>query len=188
MNQTMETILKRRSHRTFLQDEVKQEDIETIVEAGIYAPSAMNQQPWHLAVVTNKELLDELNQVTKEVAQNADNDHIAKMAKNEKLNIFYNAPAVIIVSCEEGKYAPEVDCAAATQNMLLAAESLDLASCWIGFITFLFKMDPVKAKEYAKRLGIPEGYMPSHAVAIGHKKNKELKAPVRRENTVSYVK
>lgn len=188
MNETMKSILKRRSHRAFLPEMIKEEELKTIIEAGIYAPSAMNQQPWHFTVIENQDILNELNNETKEVAKKSDNDHIVKMANNDKFNIFYNAPVAILVSMEEGTYEPEVDCAAATENMLIAAESLNIASCWIGFISFLFKMDKDKAEIYREKLGIPQGFTPSHVVVLGYKKNEQLKAPKRRENTVNYIK
>ena len=188
MNETMKSILNRRSTRVFAEGNLKEEDIKTIVETGIYSPSAMNQQPWHFAVIQNTELLDELSFEAKEAAKNSDNDYINKLAHNENFHIFYNAPVGIVVSVEEGAFEGEIDCAAATENMLIAAESLNIGSCWIGLIGFLFSIDKEKAKKYAQKLGIPEGYRPLHAVALGQKKNNNAKAPKRRENTVSYVK
>ncbi|MGL5312101.1 MAG: nitroreductase family protein [Peptostreptococcaceae bacterium] len=188
MNETIKTILNRRSTRVFAEGNLTEQDIKTIVEAGIYSPSAMNQQPWHFAVIQNKELLDELSYESKETAKKSDNDYINKLAHNENFHIFYNAPVGIVVSVKEDAYEGEVDCAAATENMLLAAESLNIGSCWIGYISFLFSLDPEKSKKYAQRLGIPEGYKPLHAIALGQKKNNNAQAPKRKENTVSYVK
>ncbi len=188
MNETMKIILNRRSTRVFEKGKLNEEDIKTIVQAGIYSPSSMNQQPWHFSVIQNTELLDELSFESKETAKKSDNEYINKLAHNEKFHIFYNAPVAIVVSVKEDAFEGKVDCAAAIQNMLLAAESLDIGSCWIGFISLLFSMDPKKSIEYEKRLGIPQGYKPLHAVALGKKKNNNIKAPARKENTVNYVK
>lgn len=188
MNDTMQSILNRRSHRAFLSDSLNPEDVKLVVEAGVYSPSAMNQQPWHFTVIENQQLLDELSYEAKEAAKNAQDKYITNLANNEKFHIFYNAPVAILVSIEQGKYEAEVDCAAASENMLIAAESLGLGSCWIGFLSFLFKIDKEKAKKYSDRLGIPEGYEPSHAIVLGKKKNVNIKAPERRENTVNYIK
>jgi nitroreductase len=57
------------------------------------------------------------------------------------LIFFYHAPTVIIVSGEEKPLMPRFDCAAATENMLIAAESIDIGSCWVGLVNFLFQTD-----------------------------------------------
>lgn len=187
MNNVIENILKRRSTRVFTDEPIKKEILEEIVKAGIYAPSAMNQQPWHFTVVTNKNLLDEISYITKEVAKKNPMEYIRNYANNEKFHIFYNSPAVIIISQEDKAYEPDIDCAAASENMLLAAESFDIGSCWIGFVSFLFKDDFEKSQEYRSKLGIPNGFTPIHAISLGQKKISNLPAPKRRESTVNFV-
>jgi nitroreductase len=68
--------------------------------------------------------------------------------------------------------------------MLIAAEAINIGSCWVGVVNYLFQMDKEK---YIKRLAIPEGYKPYYAVALGYKKINNNKAPARRENTVNYI-
>ncbi|MGO9014072.1 MAG: nitroreductase family protein [Dissulfurispiraceae bacterium] len=186
MNETLRSILNRRSNRAFLAEQIKEEELKTIIEAGIYAPSAHNQQSWHFTVVQDKQLLDQLSDDAKVAAKHFDDKLIQQLANNEKFHAFYNAPTAIIVSGEEKAMMPEVSCAAATENMLIAAESIGVGSCWVAFVGFAFGGE--KGKDYLKRLGIPEGYKPSHAVALGYKKIEHAKAPARRENTVNYVK
>lgn len=187
MNEIVKTIIERRSQRTYTSEPVKKEDLEVIVEAGLYAPSAFNQQPWHFSVIQDASLLDELSFEAKEVGKTFKNEQVKAMSNNEKFHVFYNAPAAIIVSVEKNKIEAELDCAVATQNMLLAAQALGLGSCWIGFVGFLFKGNPEKSKEYATRLGIPEDYTPSHAIVIGQKNDTITHAPKRRENKVNFV-
>ncbi|MGL5617365.1 MAG: nitroreductase family protein [Sarcina sp.] len=193
MNETIKSILNRRSTRVFGEGTVKDEDIKTIMEAATSAPSSMNTQSWHFSVIQDKEFLKKLSDAAKEVAKNFDNDHIQKIANNEKFNAFYNAPTAIIVSAEEAAFESEINCAIASQNILLAAESLDLASCWIGFVGILFASQREEDKkivaEYREKLGIPEGFKPLHAIILGQKNpNMSGKAPAKRENTVTYVK
>jgi nitroreductase len=185
-NETLETIRNRRTTRKFKSDQITQEELDVILEAGIYAPSAHNEQAWNFTVVQNKELLQELNEVTKEIAKGSQDETIRKMANNKKLNIFYNAPTIIIVSGKKDGLLPKIDCAAATQNMLLAAESIDVGGCWNGLVGLLFYTD--KGNEYKKKLNIPEGYEPYHAVVLGYKDTKIKKALPRKENTIQYVK
>ncbi|WP_297639095.1 nitroreductase family protein [uncultured Clostridium sp.] len=193
MNETMKTILNRRSTRVFGEGNVKEEDIRTIMEAAVSAPSSMNTQSWHFSVIQNKEILNKLSEDAKNVAKCFDNEHIKKLANNEKFNIFYNAPVAIIVSAEEKAYESEINCAIASQNILLAAESLNLASCWIGFVGILFQSQREEDKSilesYKEKLGIPEGFKPLHAIILGQKNpNASGKATEKRADTVTYVK
>lgn len=118
MNQVMENILNRRSTRLFTEESIKKEVLEDIIKAGIYAPSAMNQQPWHFTVISDKDLLAELSLATKEEGKKHPLEYVRNYAKNEKFQIFYNAPVAIVISGDEKAYEAEVDCAAATENIL----------------------------------------------------------------------
>lgn len=186
MNQTIESILNRRSVRVYSDEQIKQDDLDLILQSGCYAPSGCNMQPWHFTVIQNKEILDILNVETKKELLNSDNEYFHNFAKNEKYDIFYNAPTVIVISGEKKALVPETDCAAATENMLIAAESLNIGTCWIGLITFLFKSS--KAEEFLKMIQIPDGYEPYYAISLGYKKIQDTKPPQRRENTVSYIR
>lgn len=98
----------------------------------------------------------------------------------------YNAPTVLIVS---GKKEDEVmmnsvvDCSAAIQNIILAAESLDIGSCWIGLIRFFFAHE-----EEVQKLDLPEGYKPLYAVCLGYKARLNGRGPERKSGTVSYIR
>lgn len=185
MNETLKTIRNRRSTRVFTQEPVIKEYLEAIIEAGIYAPSASNGQPWHLTVVQDSQLLNDLNEASKAGARNSKIEYLRKMGENPAFNIFYNAPVTVIVSGEESSLWAEVDCAAATENMLLAGESLGLGSCWIGLLAFAFRGE--RGDEFRKRLGLPDGYKPLFGAVFGHKRTAGGNAPARREGTVNYV-
>lgn len=186
MNETLRVIRERRTTRRFKTEQIKEEELQAIIEAGLYAPSAHNQQSWNFTVIQNKELLDELNIETKESAKSFPDEMIQKMANNEKLNIFYGAPTVVIVSGQDSAMLPQIDCAAATQNMFIAAEALEIGGCWNGLVGFLF--NGPKGEEYKKKLNIPEGYTPYYAAVFGYKEVKATKAPARKENAVQYIR
>lgn len=186
MNETLQIIRNRRSIRAFNSEQIKDEELKEILDAAIYAPSASNKQPWHFTVIQNKELLDMLNNSFKEIAKKSDNDYIKRVGENKYFHVFYNAPTVILVSGDENNHYAAVDCAAAAENMLIAAEAQDIGSCWIGFIAYLLNSE--EGKEYIKELGIPKGYKQIHAVAVGYKKVNRTTAPERKENTVNYIK
>lgn len=185
ISDTLKTIKARRSIRSFEEEQIKDGELQSILEAGLYAPSSGNQQAWHFTVIQNRELLEWLNHTAKEAAKQLDNEHIRKMAENEKLNIFYGAPTLIIVSGNEQAMAIESDCAAANQNMLLAAEAIGLGACWINFVLFAF--NPPHGKDYSKELGIPEGYKPYCSIILGYKKQEAVNAPPRKSDLVNYI-
>tara|TARA_Y100001933_G_C18929115_1_gene534519 strand:+ start:159 stop:719 length:561 start_codon:yes stop_codon:yes gene_type:complete len=186
MNQIMEVLKARRTTRKFEQDQIKDHELEMILEAGIYAPSAHNMQPWHFTVIQDKDLLSQLNADAKEIAKHSEDEMIRKMGENEKFNIFYNAPTIILVSGKASAMMPVVDCAAATQNMLIAAESIDLGACWNGMVGFA--LNGPKKEEYMEKLNIPSGYNPYYAVVLGYKAARATNAPKRAENTVQYIR
>lgn len=186
MNETLKNIRNRRSTRIFLHDQIKEESLQAILEAGIYAPSASNQQPWHFTVIQNKDLLDELNIKFKEFAKRSESDYVRKVGENEKFHVFYNAPTVILVSGDENNNYASIDCAAAVENMLIASESLEIGSCWVGFIAYLLNSD--EGKELAQKLDIPKGYKQIHSVCLGYKRLNLSNGPKRKENTVNYIR
>ena len=100
--------------------------------------------------------------------------------------MFHNAPLVMVLSSDEKAYNGAPDCASAVQNMLLAAHSIGIGSCVIGFVRFLFS-DEGKLAEYRKKLQIPDGYKLLQAVIFGRRAGDEPAAPPRKENTVNYV-
>lgn len=186
MNETIQIIKNRRSTRVFLGEQIKDSELNEIIEAGLFAPSAHNQQSWHFAVVQNKAIMDRLNAEAKNIAKNSTDKILSNMGNNEQFNIFYNAPTVVIVSGDEKSLMPGTDCAAATQNMLIAAESIGIGACWVGMVGMAFSGE--NGKNFIEELGIPAGVKPYYAVALGYKKNNTTNAPQRKANAVSYIR
>ena len=185
MRNTLDVIEQRRSIRKFKPEQIKEEELQAIVESGLYAPSAINKQSWNFTVIQNQEILAELNEATKNVARNLDNEALKRIGENEKYNCFYYAPTVILVSGKDEERSKVMDCSAATQNMLIAAESLNIGSCWVELVSLAF-MGP-QAKELRAKLNLPEGYTPLHCVLLGYKDMEGKTAP-RKENAVQYIR
>ena len=183
-NETLKVIKQRRSIRSYQEEQIKDEELQAIVEAGMFAPNA-GDQAWHFTVVQNRELLDRLNQAAKETARHI-GGFLGELGNNADFHCLYHAPALIIVSGSEKAPMPlDADCAAATQNLLLAAESLGLGSCWIYFVLMAFQSPQGPALR--RELKIPEGYKPYDAVAVGYKKDEAVNAPERKPDLVTYV-
>lgn len=183
MNGVIESIKSRRSIRKYCSEQINDEELEMILESAIYAPSGGNDQPWHFTVIQNKELIDEMNRECKKAMVDVPVEWIAKMGKSKQLHIFYNAPTVVVISGKEDATSPLPDCCAAIQNMLLAAETMDIGSCWIGLARFFFEKE-----ENIEKLRIPKGYKPYYGVSLGYKSSENNKAPERNKDVVNYIK
>lgn len=182
-NEVLQVIKNRRSIRKFKQEQIKEEELNAIVEAGIYAPSANNQQSWHFTIIQNKEFIKHISEKSSEIMASMTDEWVSSMGKR-KTDILYDPATLIIVSGNEKNGSPLVDCSAAIENMLLAAESLNIGSVWLGMIRFY-----LSDQEEVKKLCIPEGYKPYYAVALGYKDmEKQPSAAPRKEGSINYIR
>lgn len=185
-NETLKTIKQRRSIRSFKDEQIKDEELQAVLEAGLYAPYAWEQSR-HFTVIQSKELLNRLNLAAKEAAMQMGMEHIRELGNNEDFNCLYGAPTLIIVSGNEQAPIPlEADCAAAAQNLLLAAESIGLGSCWIFFVMLAF--DSPQGSELRKELKIPGGYKPYYSALFGYKNAAAVDIPERNPDLITYIK
>ncbi len=164
MNEVLKAIANRRSIRHFKDEQIKDEELNAILEAGLMAPSGHNDQSWYFTVIQNKTILKEISDASKSEMQKSGINWIVEIAKKETFNIFHNAPTAIIVSARKDAVTPVADACAAVENMLIAAESLQIGSCWVGFAKFYFNN-----QESYKKLEIPEGYEMQNAFILGYK-------------------
>ncbi len=130
-------IYGRRAVRGYSDGAVDREVIDRLIDAAVQAPTALNQQPWLFTVVRDQRKLDELSSQAKAymLAHHADmiRDSHLQMLNDPHYQIFYHAPALILLSAvAPGPWCIE-DCALAAQNLMLAAYGEGLGSCWIGF-------------------------------------------------------
>ncbi|MDR1319849.1 MAG: nitroreductase family protein [Gracilibacteraceae bacterium] len=190
-NEFLDLIKSRRSTRNFKPEQVSQDKLNAVIEAGLYAPSGNNAQSWHFTVIQNQEVIRKMNEDLKEAIRSSDNlpeFMLSKMkaaASNEATDLFYGAPTLILVSHAEGGLFSMIDAALASENMMLAAHALELGSCWIGSAGWLF--NSAKRSEYLKILQIPQGYSPSHIILICERSGSPAQAAARKENVVNYI-
>jgi nitroreductase len=173
-----EVIMTRRSIRDYKEEPVCREQMAKILEAGIYAPSAMNMQPWAVRVVDNKEFIDGVTAIA--VASNP------KIAEQPGFrNLFRNAPTVAFIACPEESYSGEYDCGLLSQNMMLSAWSMGIGSCCLGSVIPVMNME--EAKPYMERLQLPEGYKLLVGIAFGYPAQDAPAAPERDASKAFYV-
>ena len=160
-NQTIETIMSRRSIRQYKPQAVGRDTMQTIVECGINAPNGMNKQSWAIRVVDNPEYINGITEVFKKKNQ----DRIAN-DPNFK-NMFRNAPTVVFIANDSSYELSQIDCGLLGENMILAAQSMGIGSCCLGS-PIRFMLTEPEAAEYVKRLELPEGYNLLYCIAFGH--------------------
>lgn len=186
VKEPLKILFERRSIRSFKEEQIKDSELEVILNAAKFAPSAMGQQPWHFTVIQNKEILNKINVLAKKVFENSGIPRLEERAKAENFSPFYNAPTYIIVSVDEKGVAPIADGALALGNALLAAEGLGIGSCWIHAVNQLKTTEEGKA--LFKELGIPEGYTPIGSGAFGYASGEKPEPAPRKEGTVNIIK
>ena len=186
MNQVIETILTRRAVRKYEKTPVPRELLEQIVDCGRYAPSAMGLQTWHFTVVTDRKVLDRISEANAKLVASDPNvpATLKEEAASGRFDSFRGAPCAVLMSGEPGRKFADVDCANAVENMALAAESLGLNTCYLA--SFVFCLLGEQGAQLRKDLGIPEGYTPNLALAIGYGADAPTPAP-RREGCVNWV-
>ena len=174
MNEVMKALLERRSCKKYKADPVPQELIEQVIEAELYAASGMGKQSPIVVAVTDKKLRDRLSEVNAEIRGNAGQD------------MFYGAPVVLVVLADKSVPTCVYDGSVAIENMLLAAHSLGLGSCWIHRAKQTFEMDEFKA--LLKDLGIEGEYEGVGNCILGYAAEPAKPAAPRREGRVYWVK
>ena len=183
-NAVLDVIRSRRSVRRYRSDPVPPDALEAVLDAALWAPSACNGQPWHFTALVSPGRIAALDQASRSAMVAAPLDWAAAMAKNPEFRMFYGAPAVVVVSGRKDESFPAVvDCSIATQNLVLAAESLGLSSCWIGLAYWYFQTE-----EAQRELEIPEGYEPLFAVTLGYREGPALPGPERKGHPVTILR
>jgi nitroreductase len=164
----MEAIYQRRSVRAYTNQPVSREMLETVMQAAVQAPTGMNTQPWAFGVLEGAALLKSFSDRTKaymlaSLEQFPSLERYRDYFTNPAVDIFYGAPAVIIIYAKPGGVTAETDCTLAAGNLMLAAFEQGLGTCWMGFLGFLLNLPDVK-----RELGIPEEYRAIAPLAIGY--------------------
>ena len=159
-NETMRSILARRSYKVFDGRLIEDEVLETIVTAGLYAPTGMNRQPWHITVIKSPEMLEKFGAARRSLPLPPG---IPPQAAANMGDPMRNAPVMILVSAKEGGTSFEDSCLA-MENMFISAASLGVMSGWDhATVKDLFRHAPNLGAEL-----IPEGYVLYAAAFFGY--------------------
>ncbi|MFW9838962.1 MAG: nitroreductase family protein [Candidatus Thorarchaeota archaeon] len=163
---TIKAIRERRSIRKYLADDVDDEALETILQAGRWAPSASNKQPWHFIIIKDANMRKKLAEI------------------HNYGRFMRESPVVIVVLGDPSKHHRYhlADPHQAVQNMLLAAYSLGLSTCWMGV------RDTDLEPQFRDALDIPENLRVICSVSLGHGDQERTSSRFSLEEITSWEK
>lgn len=162
----------RRSVRAYTEEPVSKEQIQTILEAGTWAPTGMDRQPWKFIIIENKKLIKLVSDETKTAVQQM-MPPLAERFCTEVDIICYNSPVLILICTEKDQQWENInllDSVLAAQNMFLKAYELGLGTCYMGFVSLLNSKPDI-----LKKIGVPENYRLMVPFILGHPKTKQGK-------------
>ncbi|MBO5868240.1 MAG: nitroreductase family protein [Oscillospiraceae bacterium] len=171
MNETIKTLLDRRSTKSYTDRQVEDAVLDTILEAGLYAPSGMNRQGTVMVAVRDKETRDLLAKLNTEI-RGADSD------------MFYGAPCVIVVLADPTHNTWVEDGSLVMGNLLTAAQALGVSACWVHRARETF--DLPEGKALLRAWGLPETLRGVGNCILGYA-DKEPQPKPRKENRIVKV-
>lgn len=174
-NPVIEALKTRRSIRRYKPEQITDEELRTVLDAGTWAPTGMGyQDPWIVAI-QDPELMKKISRMNGEVW-------------GRDIDPFYGAPTYVLVfGSDPEKWGNSLyDGALVLGNMMLAAHAIGLGSCWINREREMFKTEEGKA--IMKDLGLPEGLIGIGALALGYPASFPEHVKPRKENYYRIVK
>lgn len=172
-NEVLKAIRERRSIRRFKPEQVTDEELKTILEAGTWAPTGHgSQDPWIVAV-QNEALRKRLTQLNAQI-MGVSNDP------------YYGAPTLVLVFASKDNENNYRDGSLVLGNMMLAAHSIGLASCWINREDKMF--ETAEGKQIMKELNLPDGLMGVGALSLGYAASQPHTVKPRKEEYYRIVK
>lgn len=173
MNQVIETIISRRSVKSYKNEMPSMEAIEEICKAGTYAPTGMGWQSPIIIAVTNKEVRDQLSRMNAKIL-GIDGDP------------FYNAPVVLVVLAKKDVGTRVYDGSLVMANLMIAAQSLGIDSCWIHRAKEEFESEEGKA--ILQDLGIEGEYEGIGHCILGYAERQPAEQKPRKDNYTYFIK
>ena len=173
MNEVLNCLLTRRSVKKYLSQPVEKEKLDAVLEAGTYAACGMGRQAGKIVVLQNPDDIAQLEKMNASILGNPD------------AHPFYGAPVVCVVFADTNVNTWVEDGSLAIGNMMNAAESLGVASCWIHRAREVFDSDAGKA--LLRKWGVPEGYRGVGNCILGYRKGEKPEAAPRKDGRVYHV-
>lgn len=165
MNEVIKNIESRQSCRNYREEQITDEERDYIVNAGRFAATGKNKRLNHFIVIQNKEILDELKEIVNE-------------------DFFYNSPTFIIVANNKDNDNALPDAGCSLQNMMLAATSLGIGTCWINKLR---RLDGIKEiRQFVEKLGLGKDEIITGGLSVGYPAVELNRGPVHSGNKVTF--
>ncbi|MGN1399559.1 MAG: nitroreductase family protein [Erysipelotrichaceae bacterium] len=186
MNETLKVLAQRYSCNAFTDEPVKPELIDAIAEAALHSPSGTNAQPWRIVVVTDKQLIQQMEDETVTMmGQTPDYLSFYEMVNATKMKLFYNAGCMIVLPYDSKNPYAKFDCGIAAQSIAIAAQSLAVSSHIIAINQLAFT--GTKAAYFKQKLQFPDDYLFGLAVLLGYSAKEKQPHQIDRKKLI-YVK
>ena len=169
----LEIIRTRRSCRSYKPEQITDDQLNLVLEAGTYAPTSRGLQSPFIVAVQNKELLNRLAKMNAEVM-------------GVVTNPYYDAPTYVLVFVPEDAPNGVQDASLVLENMMLAAHAQGLGSCWIHREREMFATE--EGKELMAQWGLPEGLVGIGALSLGYPDGEPFPAKPRKEGYTRVIK
>ena len=169
----LKIIRTRRSCRSYKPEQITDDQLNLVLEAGTYAPTSRGLQSPFIVAVQNKELLNRLAKMNAEVM-------------GVTTNPYYDAPTYILVFVPEDAPNGVQDASLVLENMMLAAHAQGLGSCWIHREREMFATE--EGKELMAQWGLPEGLVGIGALSLGYPDGEPFPAKPRKEGYTRVIK
>jgi len=173
-NSAIDAILNRRSVRKYTDEKITEQELDTILQCGLWAPSARNAQTTMLVSI-GRDLIDELEK-----------EFMATLTEIPKFmtgtGFTYNAPHLILAYDKKDTRWTGTNAALAVENMTIAASALGLGSVQLGIIREFMLSEA--GERWKKRLGVPDNYVFALSVAVGHQDGDAVTQPRNQDNII----
>lgn len=187
VNHVLECILQRRSYRKYKEQQITEVELKTILEAGLYAPNAGSGQRSAFIVTQDRELNEILGRINRSMSPADKRSTVSKEQPSilddpTIKSAFYGAPTVVTIIALTNFLYSEADCAVAAQNMMLAAQSIGVASCMVARANETFSSEI--GQQLLKDWKISEGYKAFYHVLLGYADGDTPKVKDRKEGRI----
>lgn len=172
--EALEVLKGRRAIRQFKTEQILKEELDAVLEAGTYAPTAAGTQAPFIVAVQNPDTVAKLDKMNAKVLNNDQMQHP-----------YYGAPTILLVLVPEDGMLPDIDGSLVGGNLLNAAYAVGLGSCWIHRCKEMF--DTQEGKVLLKKWGLPENMRGVCSIALGYSDCPQPQAPARKADYVIRV-
>lgn len=186
-NPVLDNIYARRSVRKFTAQDVSDEVVSEILRAGTYAPSGANRQPWRFVVIRNRDRVHRLGKRARQLFVEYEKPPCetptcgiwADLAKEPEMDFFYGAPLLVLIFQSREGVTPVRDCSLAAENMMLAAGSMGVGSCWVG-LGLSLSLD----RDFLNQMKVPADHKLVAPLIFGYPAENGLIAPPRKDDVI----